>query len=141
MPSRQLTSDCPSCGGVTRIIPGPSYRPDDIFVFVEVSAGFRRARLGSWEVRRLRHLIQEAPAAVPALALRRAIEWLPGLAPLAQRLSGNQRQLQLAVSTILTIAHAPYSIATTDAFPRAAELWWIVGRQDFGRRVVTLVEA
>ncbi len=118
MPVTQVNADCTSCGGLTRVVPGPSYGPGDVSVFVEVSAGFRLAGLNASDAQTLHDYVHEAPVGVPAVALRRAIEWVPGLAPLATRLSGNQKQLQLAVSTLLTIARAQYSTsATSDAPP------------------------
>ncbi len=119
LPAIHATADCTACGGVTRVVPGPSYTAGNVFIFVEVSAGFRLARLNASDAQRLYDYVHAAPVDAPAVALRRAVEWLPALAPLAARLSGKEKQLQLAVTTLLTIARVQYSTSTTRDTPSA----------------------
>lgn len=75
-------------------------------MFAEVSGLVRDAELTAGECLALHDYVHEARPDAPGVGLRRATEWVPNLAPLAQRLANEPKMLQLVVSTLLAITRS-----------------------------------
>jgi hypothetical protein len=91
---REAVSVCASCGGAARVVPGSSFRREDVLPFEALAKALRDAAIGQLNAAQLLEDIADPRYATPGSMLRHLAKALPSLAFLEMSVQGGPEAMR-----------------------------------------------
>jgi hypothetical protein len=108
LPLPDVTTRCPNCGGANRIVPGATYRAEDVPLFIDIATVVYEAKLSRTEAARLAEELQRsAIAREPSkVSFDRLSLRIAGLEALRGSVLQDAERLKSAISMLRTAVGA-----------------------------------